>query len=234
MPTNQKRRQKQLERKKAKRKARHRALIKQRNAGLAEQLSEMAVRAPILDCYISEDVWDQGLGYVIISRQLPDLRVAFASFMVDRYCLGVKDTFARIATKGDYEEDLIEQLESRFELIKVTPATARRLVEDAVAYAQRLGLSPHPDYRRSQAIFGDIDPQAAAEVFEMGMDGKPHFIAGPYDTPDRCFRILSILEDTCGAGNFHFTMPILDDAAHSDGDGPYLEYDEDGDEDDDE
>jgi hypothetical protein len=240
MPTNQKRRQKQLERKRAKRKERHRALVKQRNAGLAVQLSEVAIRAPILDSYVSEDVWDQGLGYVLISRQLSDQRVAFASFLVDRYCLGVKDTFAEITTKGDYEERLIAPLESRCELIKVTPATARRLIEDAVAYANGLGLSPHPDYRRTQAIFGDIDPQAAAEVFEMGKDGKPHFIAGPYDTPDRCFRILSALEHACGTDGFHFIMPMLGDEAqrlvpHSEENGLYLgegagDENEDGDE----
>ena len=210
MAANQKRRQRQLEKKRAKRRERHRLLVKQKNRGLAEQLSEAAARAPILDCFISEDVWEGGIGYAIISRELPHNQVAVANFLVDQYCLGVKNAFAAIMTKAEYENRLIGELEERFTLIRVTPPTARNFVEQAVEYARRLGLNPHQDYHRSKAIFGDIDPQQADEQFEFGQDGKPHFMAGPYDTPDRCYRILSILEHSCGRGGFHYTIPFMD------------------------
>jgi len=239
MPANSKRRQKQLERKKAKRKEKHSLLVKQKNQGLGEQLSEAAAKAPVLDSFIAEDVWKEGLGTVLVSRELPDNRVALASFLVDRYCLGVKDAFARIMTKAEYKGKFLPHLEGNCDLIEVEPATARKLVEDSVEYARRLGLNPHEDYRRARPIFGDIDPAAAAEVFEFGQNGKPLFVAGPYDTPDRCYRILGSLEHTCGRDGFHFMIPfldgvpagLLDRARLAEPDGDESAYDEEDDDD---
>jgi GNAT superfamily N-acetyltransferase len=210
MAADQKRRQKQLQRKQAKRKEKHRLLVKRKNRGLAEQLSEAAAKAPILHSFIAEAVWEEGLGNVLISRALPDNRVAMGCFLVDRYCLGVKDAFARILVKAEYQHKFLPHMEERIDLIEVEPATVRRLVEDSVEYARHLGFSPHEDYHRAKAIFGDIDPAAADEEFEFGQDGKPFFVSGPYDTPERCYRILSILEHSCGRDGFHYMMPLLD------------------------
>lgn len=240
MPANQKRRQKQLERKKAKRKEKHKQLIKQKNRGLAELLADAAAKAPVLDSFISEDAWDEGMGYVIISRELADGHIAVANFLVDRYCLGVKNAFGTLMTKGEYIEGMIGKLESRFVLIKVAPATARKFVEDAVEYARDLGLPPHPDYTRAKPIFGDIDPAESEEDFEFGHDGKPYFIAGPHDTPERCYQILSVLEQACGRDGFHFTMPLVGNSTASFGGDLQMigsddsEYDEDEDADEDE
>jgi hypothetical protein len=210
MAANQKRRQKQLERKKAKRKQRHRQLVRQKNRGLAEQLSEAAVKAPILNCYLSESLRDDSFGYVIVSRQLPHDQVAVASFLVDRHCLGVKDAFATIMVRAEYREKFLRRYEGHCELIETSPATARRLVEDVVEYTRRLGLNPHEDYHRAKAIFGDIDPAEADEQFEFGQDGKPLFVAGPHDTPERCYRILSTLEHSCGRDGFNFIVPFVE------------------------
>lgn len=231
MAANQKKRQKQLERKKAKRKEKHQQLNRLKHRGLAEQMAD-AARAPILDCYISEDFWDQGMGYVLISRELPGYQVAVANFMVDRFCLGVKDVFARILTKGEYKEQLIARLEKRFALIAVKPADARKAVEEAVAYAQSLGLPPHPDYARAKPLLGDIDPAESTMTFEFGKDGKPFFFAGPYDTPERCRRIVNALEQACGKGQFHFTIPLSDPATGSFLDGiGLIDGDDDGEDD---
>ncbi|MCY2993976.1 MAG: hypothetical protein NTY19_39795 [Planctomycetota bacterium] len=211
MAADQKRRQKQLQRKQANRKEKHRLLVKRKNRGLAEQLSEAAAKAPILHSFIAEDVWTQGLGNVLVSRALPDNRVALGCFLVDRFCLGVKDAFARILAKAEYQQKFLPCLKEKIDLIAAEPATVRRLVEDSVEYARQLGLGPHEDYHRAKAIFGDIDPAAADEVFEFGQDGKPFFISGPYDTPERCYRILSILEHSCGRDGYHYMLPMLDD-----------------------
>lgn len=35
-------------------------------------------------------------------------------------------------------------------------------------------------------------------------------MSGPFDTPERCYRILSILEHSCGRDGFHYMLPLLD------------------------
>jgi hypothetical protein len=162
-----------------------------------------------LDALVTEDIWESGMGEVILSRQLPSGEVAFAFLLIDRYCLGVKSVFGSIRTRAEYRE-IIESMQKRVALVNLPPANLRCLVEDAVEYARDLGLEPHPDYRRVRPIFGDIDPAQATERFEFGSEGKPLFIAGPDDDLPRCYQILSILEERCGKDGYHYMLPTSD------------------------
>jgi hypothetical protein len=109
-------------------------------------------------------------------------------------------------TPRQYESDYRSKL--RGGLRDMTPAAVRKLVEGAVAYARGFGFAPHPDYYKACPIFGDIDAAACTEQFEFGKDGKPFFIAGPNETPERCRRIMQILERSCGPGGSTFLIPM--------------------------
>jgi hypothetical protein len=97
------------------------------------------------------------------------------------------------------------------EACSMPPSTARKLVEEAVAYAATIGFQPHPDYRKARLIFGDIDASQCDEQFTFGKDGKPYFIGGPYDDMARCRQVINTLQRTCGEGNFHYLIPITAD-----------------------
>lgn len=229
MAAKEKKRQKRLERQKAKRKQRQKALVKHKHRGLAERLAATA-SAPILDCLIPEDTWDNGMGQVLISRELPNGMVAFAVFLLDVYCLGVKDAFGDIVPRATYEDKLLDKLDEQYEMVEIAPEAARKLVESAVDYAGDLGLQPHSDYHRVKTIFGNIDADACDEEFEFGSDGQPLFIAGPHDDPERCYQILSILEHTCGTDGFHCMVPFIDSVPDSRNEGArHIAADEDGD-----
>jgi hypothetical protein len=157
---------------------------------------------------VSDDLWDQGLGYVCLSRELPNGAVAFAMFLVDRYCLGVKNALVEITSRATYDSRIEDKMRRECETEDVTPAAARKIVERAVEYARSLGFHPHPDYQKAKHIFGSIDPNECKEEFEFGKDGKPFFIAGPRDTPERCRRIMKTLEQSTGPGGSHFMVPI--------------------------
>jgi len=204
MAANQKKRQKKLERRAAKRKDRRRELIRQKNRGLGELLW-MASGSPVLHSRIADTLKDEGMGHVLLSRLLPNNRVAAVLFLVDRYCLGVKDCFGRLMVRAEYDA-FCKDLDDRFEMEDHTPADVRKLVEGVVDSARDLGLEPHPDYHRVKAIFGDIDARESRIEFEFGSEGKPLFINGPHDGPERCRRILSILEHRCGPDGYHYIM----------------------------
>lgn len=204
MAADQRKRQKKLERRAAKRKDRRKELIRQKNRGLSELLA-LASGTPVLHSRIADTLWDQGLGHVMLSRQLPKDRVAVAMFLVDRYCLGVKDCYGRLVVRAEYDA-MCKELDKKFEMVDYSPADVRKLVEGAVEYARNLGLEPHPDYHRVKPIFGDIDPRESHEEFEFGSDGKPLFINGPNDGPERCRQIISTLQHSCGSDGFHFIM----------------------------
>lgn len=199
--------QKKIERRKAKEKSKQQAL-KQRSQRLEEQATQAIPTAPILHCYASSTIWDQGLGHVLISRVLPDRRVAFAMFLLDLYCLGVKDAMFDIGERGHYDRQMYGRMTGAFATVTLEPACARKLIEGGVAYARDLGLPPHPDYNKAKLIFGDTDPQACERTFVYGKDGKPFFVAGPNDNSERCTRIIRTLSERYGPDGFHYLLPI--------------------------
>jgi hypothetical protein len=210
MAADPRKRQKKLERRTAKRQEKKHRLVREQNAGLAERLTA-AARYPVLHAWIGEALWTQGLGQVLLSRALPDGSVAFAVFLVDRYCLGVKDAFGNVLGRSLYDDKCVRDMRSKLPARDVSAATVRKLVEGAVAYAADLGLPPHPDYHKTKPILAGIDLTESAEEFEFGKDGKPLFVAGPHDTPARCRQIVDTLVRTRGPDEFHLVLPLRAD-----------------------
>ena len=210
MAADPRKRQKKLQRRAGKRQDKRRELSKSQNIGLGDKLVK-AAQFPVLHARATQELWSKGLGWVLFSRLFPDGRVAFAMFLVDRYCLGVKNISCEIGMRTDYERNIVKQMNSKFEVVELTPATARKFIEGAVAYAADLGFAPHADYAKVKAIFGDIDPADSSETLEYGDKGKPFFIAGPNEGPARCRQILSILNHRCGEGGYHFLIPVTRD-----------------------
>jgi hypothetical protein len=236
MAADPRKRQKKQERRTAKRKAKHHEMVRAKSTGMAERLDD-AARFPVLHSWITDAVWEEGIGYVGLSRGLPNNMVAFAVFLVDRHCLGVKDALGGIQGRSEYEERFVRKMRREMPAKDVEPACARKFVEDSVEYARQSGLAPHPDYRKFKGIFGDIDAAACPRIFEFGENGKPLFVAGPYDTPKRCQQVLRALEATRGPGGYHYILPVgpdtlapgagIGEADEMDGDQEWLEYDDD-------
>ena len=65
--------------------------------------------------------------------------------------------------------------------------------------------SPDRDYYYAREIFGDIDPASCPEAIEYGTDGKPFYVAGPYDDVE---RIMDRLTRKLGPDGFHFVAPL--------------------------
>ncbi len=181
-------------------------------------LSKNAVgTAPVRDAFIGPELFEDGIGPVVITRDLRDGQVAIGVFLVDVYCLGVKNAFFRLTSELDYDHD-IAQVGGPQGMDKVEPACARKLVEGAVAYARDLGFVPHPDFREAGMVLGDIDGSDCPETFAFGKDGKPLFIRGPHDSSSLVKRIVAQLRRRCGEHGFHY-IPGTDDPDELEGAG---------------
>src|SRR3954447_17819242 len=205
MATDPRKRQEKPERRAANPKEWNPLPAKGQPAALGQRLTAAATSPP-LHSSVTEDLWAQGLGWVLFSRGLPDGSVAVAVFLVGRYCLGVKNALADIVSRSSYESNFARKLRSEFASRDVSPSAARKLVEGAVEYARGLGFPPHPAYDTANLLFGDVDAGGCADEFEFGKDGQPFFIAGPHDTPDRCRQILGLLTRSRGPGGFHYLV----------------------------
>jgi len=208
MSVNIRKRQKKLEKQKAKKKAERKQLARRQSQGMPARLLAVAA-APILHCCHTSSLWDVGIGNVLVSRELRNGNVAFAMFLVDVCCLGVKDVFFDICPRTIYDSRLYDKLLEGGGVRHIRPEAARKLVEGAVEYAGRFDLPPHLDYSVGKLIFGDIATNDCTEEFVFGRDGKPYFVAGPYDDAARSHFIMRALEQSCGADGYHFTIPMM-------------------------
>jgi len=210
MALDEKRRQKKLARKVAKRKKALAARKPEYSGGgnySEERIMAMAAASPVHECLVPAEIFDLGMGSVIISREMANGEIGFGVFLIDVFCLGVKDAFFSVRPQGEYE-NAIEEIRAREGLKPVEPACAVKLIESAAAYARDLGLNPQRDYPFAKRIFGNIDSAACPREFTFGKDGKPLYMAGPNDTEADSRRIMGILTEKLGPGGFHYMLPV--------------------------
>jgi hypothetical protein len=221
MAIDPKKRQKKLAKQKAKRKEKavtHRRAQGGKAASPIVSLEfELAVRAPIYECFASVDAREQGIRQVIVSRLTGKGMIAAGVFMIDTFCLGVKSAFAMFQPREKYER-LLDQMGEEQGLAPIAPACARKLIEDAIAYARDLGFEPDEDYRLARKVLHDIDASSCTETFTFGKDGKPFYISGPYDSMMKSRSILATLERRCGPGGYEYLM-MLEEGLSIMGDG---------------
>src|SRR5436305_4998857 len=139
------------------------------------RLPAVPPEAPVYECLIPRDLDEFGIGNVAIARELPSGEIAIVVFLVDVFCLGVKDVALGVFGVSEYHEK-IRRFTASASVATVSAATVRALVEGAVAYAHRFGLSPHQDYDLACRIFAGIDPGLADRAFSYGKDGKPFYV----------------------------------------------------------
>lgn len=207
MAKSEQQRQKKLAKKRAKELQARRQLAqtKQQMTSLSGQM-QAASEGQVYGCYISSEVGN-GMSTVLIARRASGGRLAIAFFLLDTYCLGVKDAGGRIGSPSDFAE-MLQQMGRSQEMLAASPSTARKLADEAIEYAHSLGFAPHPDYRKVAPIWGDIDPNESHEEFTFGLNGKPYYMAGPHDDVQRQKWIFQRLRDSVGQGNFNFTLAM--------------------------
>jgi hypothetical protein len=155
----------------------------------------------------SGNLFDSGCGYLVVSRFKADGRVEAGFFLLDVFCLGVKDAgFHPFSSFADYQEGLVDRFFPGGNSVRMTPEAARKLTEDAIGYARGLGFSPCADYKKASRVFGGITTVNCDEQFVFGQDDKPLYIQGPFDSPTRVETILRVLESRCGEGGYHYIV----------------------------
>ena len=213
MSKNSPKRNRRLDRKRKKR-----AISKRRDrtqaatANSAAGQMRRAGRRPLLECRISRSWKEASFAQVLIARQ-GDFGITASLFLVDLGCLGVKDCVSIVDHGEDEYRAFVEHVYEGDTLDECDPALAVKVVETGVAYASQLGFRPAGGYSRAREIFGDIDPDGCNETVPCGKDGRPSYVAGPFDDTE---RVLKTLEARLGADGFDF---VVEGSAFS-GDGP--------------
>lgn len=206
MSQHGRRAQKKLAKKKAKR-AGKRAHDGRREDAWMEAVLREAGDWPIVETLVPDNLWAEGIGNLVIARRTPDGRLAVADFLVDIFCLGVKDAFCEVMSPVDYQA-LLAGVNRVGRMKPVPPERFAKLVLDAVEYARRIGFYPHPDYQAAQRLLAGIDASGWTETFEFGKDGKPFYVQGPNDSNAKAAAIAARVK--AAGGDY---VLVMDDPA---------------------
>jgi len=157
-----------------------------------------------------------GIKQIIVARQKTGGKLVVGFFLIDLFCLGLKDTFYREFDDEEELEDMIfSELPYEINEQEIDSTYAQNLVYGAIEYAEDLGFSPHKEFKVSEYILDDVEELEYIEI-EFGKDGKPFYLPG--DT-DNIAKNLMILDANVGKGNYNYANAF--------------DYDDDDDDDDD-
>lgn len=146
-----------------------------------------------------------GFAQVLLARQERASRVTVTGFLVDVYCLGVKNvTEPEVMGSGSLDA-YVPVYYSAFDHppLSIGVEQAQRIVHGGVDYARSLGFEPAPGFADTAVHLGAPTPDLPSIGF--GRDGKPFYFSGPYDDPR---KVIQTLERTCGPDNYHYATHL--------------------------
>jgi len=206
MALSEQQRQKKLAKKKQKRGS----AVKQKTPSM-KKAKPYAI-CPIHECLIPDDLFVSGLGELVVARRAPNGEIAMSAFVIDVFCLGVKDAMFMVLPESEYEHRIKGRMSATgdrgFE--KLHQSCAKKLLDGVVDYAKEFGFNPHPDYKNANELFGNIDASVCPVKYTYGKEGKPFYMSGPYESPTDIQRILNTLTEKCGLGGFNTIIRLTD------------------------
>ena len=150
-----------------------------------------------------------GIGTAIIARKMPNGYIGSGVYLLDVWCLGVKNAYFTTLSENEFNER-ISEIESNEQLENIHPSCFRKLIDECVDYSEKLGFKPHKDHKIPRQILMDIDPIVCPNKYSFGKDGKPFYISGPNDNEQKIKMIVNTLLRSCGEGNFDYLISTGD------------------------
>ena len=147
----------------------------------------------------------QGIISLWVARNRTSGGARLAIFLVDTYCLGVKDAVWVDDSLASLKRR-IQAWQSQASVESLSPSMTRRILDDCVAYASDLGFQPHKMYARAAEFLQDVEPDAGTPPISLGRNGKPTFISHPDDSPARCRDIVQTLIRSRGPDGFRYVL----------------------------
>lgn len=159
----------------------------------------------VYECLINSSWREEGLARILLSRKQPDGNFLFGVYLVDIFCLGLKNTFCNANFSLSEYEHLKAQIFQDGKPLDCPVNLAHQIIYGAIRYASKLGFKPQKDFDVSKHILEDETKYSGETGIEFGKNGKPFFVAGHGDNVE---SIIKKLEGKLGTGNFELLLPL--------------------------
>jgi hypothetical protein len=166
-----------------------------------------AAQAPIQHCFLTEALFETGLGTLVLARGATSRHVTIGSFLIDVFCLGIKDVMFR-SLESETFDMYVDAMNAGSPVVSVDPSYARKLLRDLAAWSQSIGFSPHRDFAAVEGMFNDVNADASDTVFQFGRDGKVFYVPGPNDTTALIRQRVRHLQQRLGKDGFDCEVAV--------------------------
>jgi hypothetical protein len=163
-------------------------------AGTVAERVRRAASTPIRHCLLTKALFEVGIGTLILTRGITLDHLTMGTFLVDVYCLGIKDVLFRSIAAAELEMYLATADTS----VPIDPSQARKLLRDVAVWSESIGFLPHRDFAAVERLFGDVSIEACDATFQFGRDGKPVYMPGPLESADQVRRRMAQLRTRFG------------------------------------
>lgn len=101
-------------------------------------------------------------------------KITFGSYMVDKFCLGVKDTHYYLRMEPEMFSLYLDKI-AIMGLRGISYEEAHNIIYGAVEFAREAGIEPHKNFKMTQYILEEDTEDIPLIEYEYGKDGK-HFL----------------------------------------------------------
>lgn len=147
---------------------------------------------PIYKCYMPQELSNHGMSEVIVSRLRPNGKILFGVYLIDTYCLGVKDVMYHYDYDVEDFDELIEKVFSNFEgYVECPYSDAHNFIYSAIEFAADAGLDPAQDFDKvGEYILEEDTDDIPLKHYPMGHNGKYLLVEGPTHTERKYVKML--------------------------------------------
>lgn len=209
MPKDARRRAQKMMERRQKQKAKQKRAAKATVSKTDGAIVKRSCRYPLCECLISSGWQEQGIAAILVARHQSESLIVFGNFIVDTYCMGIKNAHSRAnVSVAQYEGDIRPFYQRNHGAHRIPLELACQIIYGAEDYAASLGLRPHKDYALARHILEPRESIQPNSDLVFGKDGKPLYIQGPHD---HASRIMDHLERKLGPEGFHYILLVEDE-----------------------
>ncbi|MDR1585418.1 MAG: DUF1186 family protein [Prevotellaceae bacterium] len=168
-----------------------------------QYIKTKARNLPITECLINKNWQESGLANILVVRQHKSGNYTIGLYLVDIFCLGVKNA----AYKFNISEEELEEIREHTLWEPVSYEVVHNIIYGGLAYAEDLGIAPHKDFALSRYILEEDTDEIPLIEYEFGKNGKPFLVA---NSKLELNKYRDILEKATG-GDYNFSLPEDDE-----------------------
>lgn len=189
---------------------------KKKSGGNAQQkisperyVRERARKFPIVECFVNKNWKKSGEASISVVRQRPDGNFIVGLYLVDLYCMGVKDAFVIPNATDEHIKRLKKDSSGGWEPIDYN--FAHNLIYGSIEFAEEGGIEPHRDFKYAEYVLEEDNDDIPLMDYDYGYKGKHLLVIGP-DGKER--KYLSVLHAHLG-DNYDYIDPMSVDGHDS-------------------